>query len=182
MAVSKTSSFWLTEELSLTATGVVTTTTLDLGAYVDVGDQQGIAIESVDFIVQAYDTANGHYSNSLSGSVGANTTTQFQLSDLNPNGVIVSASTNSLIASGVLLLDFTNNLTSHSSDLYPDNYGKLDDARMVINDQLYFTGECLGAYAANHIFRVTVRIKARIVKLGMKDFMAIAVQSTASDN
>jgi len=35
---------------------------------------------------------------------------------------------------------------------------------------------------ANHTLQTTVRIRARIVKLSTKDWMAIAIQSTASDN
>jgi hypothetical protein len=179
MATSKTGSFYLSEELNISATGTVNTVTMDLGAYVDVGDQQAIAIEKVDFIVQAYDQVNDHYSNSLFGSVVANTSVQFQLSDLNPNGEIISASTNSLIASGCLNVDFTNFVTTSASDDFPDSYGKLDESRMVVNDMLYLTGETIGAYAANHEYRVTAIVKARIVKLGLKDWMSIAVTSTA---
>ena len=53
MATSKTSSFWLTEVVSLPLTAVTgdrAEGTIDLGAYVDVGDQQALAIEQVDII------------------------------------------------------------------------------------------------------------------------------------
>jgi len=42
-----------------------------------------------------------------------------------------------------------------------------------------FTGSAL---APNRSYWVTARIKARIVKLSQKDWMSIAIQSTASDN
>jgi len=48
MATSKTGSFWLTEEVTLDTVDTVVTGTIDLGAYVDVGDQQALAIESVE--------------------------------------------------------------------------------------------------------------------------------------
>jgi len=68
MATSKTSSFWLTESTELTAVGTRVQSTIDLGAYVDVGDQQAIAIEEVGMIIQAQDTTTGFYNNSLRGA------------------------------------------------------------------------------------------------------------------
>jgi len=182
MARSKTGSFWLTEELSLAAVGTIYQGTLDLGAYVDVGDQQAIAIEQVDFITQGYDTANNHYNNSLPGSVSANAAVTFQLSDLNPGTNFLAASDNALIGSGSLMWDDTNFIESSAADFYPDNFGKLDESRMVVNDSLYVVGFISSTYATNHEVRVTCRIKCRIVKLSTKDWMAIAIQSTASDN
>jgi len=68
------------------------------------------------------------------------------------------------------------------SDQYPDVYGKLDESRMVVNDQMYLVGETNNDFAGTGDILVTVRIKARIVKLSTKDWMAIAIQSTAADN
>jgi hypothetical protein len=71
---------------------------------------------------------------------------------------------------------------TNSTDLYPDNYGKgSDDGRYVVNDQLYITGR-ISSLAANQEGNVTVRVNASIVSLTAKDFMAIAIQSTAADN
>jgi len=182
MATSKTGSFWLTEEVSLAAVGTNYMGTLDLGAYVDVGDQQAIAIERVDFITQGYDTANNHYNNTLIGTVNANAAVVFQLTDLNPGTQIIAASDNSLIASGTFSLDDTNYIESSAADFFPDNFGKLDESRMVVNDSLYVTAFATTGYIADHEIRVTCRIKCRIVKLTTKDWMAIAIQSTASDN
>jgi len=182
MATSKTGSFWLTEEVSLAVPGTNYMGTLDLGAYVDVGDQQAIAIEQVDFITQGYDTANNHYNNTVAGSLAANAAIQFQLSDLNPGTNMLAASDNSLIASGTLSYDDTNFVESSAADFYPDSFGKLDESRMVVNDSLYVVAEASTSYQADHELRVTCRIKCRIVKLTTKDWMAIAIQSTASDN
>ena len=183
MATSKTGSFTLVERINgATATAGNTQGTIDLGAYVDVGDQQALAIESVDFILQAYDVANDIYNTALQGAASGDTTWDFQLTDLNPGTQIVSADENSLIASAVLMFDDSNNSSSIGPDLFPDNFGKLDEARMVVNDQLYFNMDASTATVANFQWRATVRIRCRIVKLSTKDWMAIAIQSTASDN
>jgi hypothetical protein len=88
-----------------------------------------------------------------------------------------------LVSSAQLVLD-TDGFLATSSDLYPDNYGKgSDDGRYVVNDQLYITAlsTALSAGVQNEI-NVTVRVNASIVSLTAKDFMAIAIQSTAADN
>ena len=65
--------------------------------------------------------------------------------------------------------------------MYPDNFGPaaLSEAFLVVNDQLFVTaGNDLSAVAANDLF-VTARVRARVVILSNKDWMAIAIQSTA---
>jgi len=182
MATSKTGSFWLTETVILAASsadGARVQGTIDLGAYVDVGDQQAISIEEVDFIWQRA----SDYGMDLSPLMAGNGSLGAQLSDLNPGTIFVRADDNSLIASGALNIDFTNNIGTVSSDFYPDIFGKLDQSRMVVNDSLYLVAGVDAAagtgLAADYC---TVRIKCRIVKLTSKDWMAIAIQSTASDN
>ena len=182
MAKSKTGSFWLTEELSLAAVDTIYQGTIDLGAYVDVGDQQALAVEQVDVIWQVLDTATDVINSGIGGAVVGNTAFDVQVTDLNPSGVIVRADDNTLIASGSMNLDDTNNVLSFGPDLYPDTFGKLDESRMVVNDNLYCVATSSNAIAAAHSLLATVRIKARIVKLSTKDWMAIAIQSTAADN
>jgi len=183
MATSKTGSFWLTEVMTLTAVDVPVAATIDLGAYVDVGDQQALAVEEVDFIYQIHNTVADTYSSAFQVGFAGDAAVDVQLSDLNPGTSIIRADDNNLLASGSLLFDDTNNVTSVGPDLYPDTFGKLDNARMVVNDQLYLVGETrVSDFNANYELVVTARIKARIVKLSTKDWMAIAIQSTASDN
>jgi len=183
MATSKTASFWLTESTELTALGARVQSTIDLGAYVDVGDQQAIAIEQVDMIIQAQDVSTGTYTNSLRGAATGVTNWGFQLLDLNPGSNYVRADDNSLIASGVVYLDDPNGIVSIGPDLFPDTFGKIDESRLVVNDSLYTVQSFDGsALAADRAYWVTVRVKCRIVKLSTKDWMAIAIQSTASDN
>ena len=67
--------------------------------------------------------------------------------------------------------------------MYPDNFGPaaLSEAFMVVNDTLYLVGGIDGQATVDDVY-ITARIKCRVVKLSNKDFMAIAIQSTASDN
>ena len=184
MATAKTGSFYLTETVTLaggSTTGARAQGTIDLGAYVNVATGQAVAIESVDFVYQSGTGFSGNPEQMLT-SAGSFTV---QLTDLNPGSVFVRADNQSLIASGTLAIDQPNNIASQSSDLYPDNFGPsaLSEAFMVVNDSLYLVAGVDGATvtAANDL-SVTARIKARIVKLSNKDWVAIAIQSTASDN
>ena len=183
MATAKTGSFYLTETVQLAAgalNGARSQGTVDLGAYVNVATGQALAIESVDFITQ-----NGsNYDSNVEGMVSANGTIGFQLSDLNPGTAFVRADDQSLVASGALNIDQANNIASHSNDFYPDNFGPaaLSEAFMVVNDSLYLVAGVDGANVGAASQYVTARIRCRIVKLGQKDWVAIAIQSTASDN
>lgn len=175
MATKKTSMFTLTERLTISAAATDTFATIDLGSYVDVGDRQALQIHSVDFVFQGT-TA----SESPQVAMGGSALATVQLTDLNRGGLVFS-NDRALVASGSLNYD-TDAFLSNASDLYPDNFGKgSDDGRYVVNDQLYITGLST-AVASSKAVNVTVRVNASIVTLGAKDFMAIAIQSTAADN
>jgi hypothetical protein len=179
MATAKTGSFYLTETVTIpagSAAGTRFTGTVDLSAYVNVPTGQAIAIESVDFIHQAGTDFGGDVTVMLAGN-GAITT---QLTDLNPGTGFVRADNHSLVASGALIIDQANNIASHMSDLYPDNFGPaaLSEAFMVVNDSLYLQSGVDGS-ATFGVVSVTARIKCRVVKLAQKDWVAIAIQSTA---
>ena len=183
MATAKTGSFYLTETITLpggTLDGGRVQGTIDLGAYVNVATGQAVAVESVDFVHQGRATFSQNPANLLAG----NGTLSTQLTDLNPGTNFVRADNQSLIASSALILDVTQNIASHSADIYPDNFGPAaqSEAFMVVNDSLYLVaGNDGDAVAASDVF-ITARIKCRVVKLSSKDWMAIAIQSTASDN
>lgn len=182
MATAKTGSFYLTDTALLpagSAAGTRVQATIDLGAYVNVPTGQAIAIESVDFI---YQTADGNGSgNQLLAGDGA---IGVQLTDLNPSTTLLIADDQSLIASGCLNIDFSGNVVSHTSDLYPDNFGpaSLSEAFMVVNDTLYLVAGNNVAATGTQAVSVTARIRCRVVKLSQKDWMSIAIQQTASDN
>lgn len=174
MATKKTAIFTLTERVTISAASTDTFATIDLGSYVDVGDRQALQVHSVDFIFQGNTPAS-----STTGAMGATGFVRVQVTDLNRGG-LVFANDRALVASGNLEYD-TDGFLSTSTDMYPDNFGKgSDDGRFVVNDQLYITARSsvLGATTMN----ITVRVNASIVTLSSKDFMAIAIQSTAADN
>jgi hypothetical protein len=179
---AKTSTFYITERLSLAAgTNTQDEDTISLGAYVDVADRQGILVHGVDFVFQGRDTSNDAVT-----AFGNTSTSDFetivQLTDLN-RGALVFADDRALVASGSILYDSTGALYN-DADLYPDNFGptSAQGGRIVINDQMYVRARCIGTIAANTAQEVTVRIKCSVITLSQKDFMAIALQSTAADN
>ena len=182
MATAKTGSFYLTERVNLvnaSADGSRFQGSIDLGAYVNVATGQAIAIDQVDFIWQTPDGGSNP-----AGMVAGNASLGAQLTDLNPGTTFVFADDQALIASGSLSIDQSNNIATHTTDLYPDNFGptSLSEAFMVVNDSLYLVVGNDGAAIGGANISCTVRIRARVVKLSSKDWMAIAIQSTASDN
>ena len=176
MATKKTAMFTLTERLTITTAATDTTATIDLGAYVDVGDRQALQIHSVDYVFQGA-TANDQVASSLN----ADNSALIQVTDLNRGGMVF-ANDRALVSSAGLYKAAAGASLDHEADLYPDNYGKgSDDGRYVVNDALYITGRVTAAGVAADL-NVTVRVNASIVTLSNKDFMAIAIQSTAADN
>jgi hypothetical protein len=180
MATALTGSFYLTQTVTMpaaTASGIATQATIDLSAYVNVPTGQAISISSCDFIYQR--TAPfGQDANAMVAGSGA---ISVQLTDLNQGNLLVRADNQSLVASGNLNIDQPNNIATNDVDIYPDNFGPaaLSETFMVVNDTLYLTampsGTAIGAAAVN----VTARIRASVVKLSPKDWVSIAIQSTA---
>jgi len=182
MASSKTGSFYLTETVTIpvgSGAGNRVQGSIDLGAYVNVATGQAIAVEYVDFITQGGAT----YQVSANDFLTGNGAIGFQLTDLNPGGLFTRADNQSLIASGSLVIDDANNVVSQTVDLYPDNFGSaaLSESFMVVNDRMYLVAGN-DVEATKMDVYVTARIRCRVVKLGSKDWMAIAIQSTAADN
>ena len=184
MATAKTGSFYLTETVLLppgSVDGTRIVGTVDLSAYVNVATGQAVAIDQVDFIWQA----GNDFGNAVNSFVAGDGALTCQLMDLNPGTQFVRADNHSLIASGAINIDYSANLATMTTDLFPDNHGNasLSESFMVVNDQLYLTAgvDNTSTGAATNLF-ATARIRCRIVKLGTKDWMAIAIQSTASDN
>jgi hypothetical protein len=149
---------------------------MDIGSLVDVGDRQGLSIEQCDILHQVGTDFGGDVESMLAGN-GAITT---QVSDLNPGGVFVRADDVNLIASGSLNIE--TSIASNQGDFFPDTFGKYDEARTVVNDQLYVvTGPDFSDSSATVSIYVTVRLKCRIVTLTTKDWIALAITSVAND-
>jgi hypothetical protein len=180
MTKSMTGSFYLTETVTMAAgqaNGTRTQATMDLSAYINVPTGQALAIESVDFIVQR----DGDFGGAVTLFLAGNGSISTQLTDLNPGTNLVRADNQSLVASASLSIDQANNLSTAATDFYPDNFGpaSLSEAFLVVNDTLYLTtGNDAVAVGAGDLF-VTARVRCRVVKLSTKDWMAIAIQSTA---
>lgn len=175
MATKKTAPFTLTERITLPSTARVQDT-IDIASYVDVGDRQALLVHSVDYIVQGTDATED-----FATTLAANAEVNFQLLDLN-RGAFVFANDRALISSGRLLFGMAGNTLDMESDIYPDNFGKGSmEGRFVVNDQLYFQATTNAVAAAQEV-NITVRVTCSIVTLSQKDFMAIAIQSTAADN
>lgn len=183
MTKRMTGSFYLTETIGIAGASPAGTRiqgTIDLGAYVNVPTGQAVAVESVDFIYQ--DGAD--FSSAANLMLAGSGAIAVQLTDLNPGTVFVRADDQSLIASGSVNIDQPNNISSHMTDLYPDNFGPaaLSEAFLVVNDTLYLVaGNSVAAIAGSAVY-VTARIRCSVVKLSSKDWMALALQSVASDS
>jgi len=168
MAKAKTAPFWIAEAQVGISTSVESQT-IDIGAYVDPADSQGLEILSVDYIWD--ETTN------LPPSFTDQRATA-QLKD-NTNGDLVSPTNLHLISSGHLSVDAGSYLST-SSDVFPDrlNLGK-DGGRVVVNDSLEF---CVKGSATANNLRCTVRICARVITLTKKDYMTLALQTVADNN
>ena len=60
-------------------------------------------------------------------------------------------------------------------------FGSKDGVRLVVNDQLYLTGQST-AVGGSKAVNITARIKCHVRKLSNKDFVALTLQSVAADN
>jgi len=175
MATKKTAIFTLTERVTIDSAASDKFATFDLGSYVDVGDRQALQVHSVDYIFQSTQP-----SGFIPAAIGTTGVIHVQTTDLNRGG-LVFANDRALVSSATLNYD-TDGFLNMNTDLFPDNFGKgADDGRFVVNDTLYVTART-SALTSGESINVTVRVNASIVTLSQKDFMAIAIQSTAADN
>jgi hypothetical protein len=168
MARKKTNAFWLTASVTLTAATTYVQTTIPLGSYIDVAAKQAIAILEVDYISQ---------STTFSTNLAGDRIVDYQLTDLNRGDLVVATDT-ALISRGALAYDNSPPNFSNENALFPDSFGTLDEARMVVNDDIFFGAETTSVSGGDTI--ATVRIKAMVVSLSEKDFMALALTSVAS--
>tara|TARA_Y100001973_G_C5188690_1_gene329501 strand:+ start:154 stop:684 length:531 start_codon:yes stop_codon:yes gene_type:complete len=176
MTKKETSTFYLTERITITAGSTATTATVDLGSFIDVVSRQCLAVEAIDFMFQGT-TADER----ITTTVGNDADVFVQISDLNRGGTIQFVDDRALIASGTLTVNHSDNSYSNHTDLFPDIFGSKDGVRLVVNDQLYLTALST-AVASNKAVNVTVRIKCHVRKLTNKDFVALTLQSVAADN
>ena len=178
MAKAKTATFTISEEVTLaTVSPTDQSSALPIGSLIAVGDAQALEIEQVDFVIQGYDTTDDEYS-TLKEALNGDTDFNMQLMDAN-KGTLISAADNNLIASGA----FTSGTAGGglvSGDFFPDDF-RNDSGRFVVNDELYLVVRGSGTYTANHNCRISVRIKAKVVKLTTRDWMAISLETVQNE-
>lgn len=170
MARAKTAPFIITEVINAANTTSVQSGTLDLSAYVDPGDSQGVEIMAVDYIwFNAADNMPASHTNDFRAIA--------QLKD-NTNGNLVSYDNIHLVSSGSLYFD-SNNVVSNASDVYPDIlYISKDGGRVTVNDSMEI---CIKSSVGVPNLACAVRIQLRVISLTKKDYMTLALQ-TVSDN
>jgi hypothetical protein len=168
MATAKTAPFYLTAAVTLSDTNY-TQTTIPLGSYIDVASKQAIAILEVDYQAQALTTH--------SAGLPGDRIIDYQLTDISQTGLLRGDDV-SLISNGAMGYDNTPPNFSNENKLYPDSFGSLEAARMVVNDDLFFGATTSSVATAGNY--AIVRIKCQVVKLSEKDFMALALNTVAS--
>lgn len=169
MAKARSGKFQIRKTLDGMTTGT-TVAEIDLGAYVDPADAQGVELLAVDFIWHDAST-------NLPIDHTADFRAVAQLKD-NINGNIVGFENTHLVASAGLTYDVGAGVYN-TTDIFPDMlYLSKDGGRIVVNDVLEF---CMKGSTTVSDAACTVVIDARIVGLTKKDYMALALTTVASE-
>ncbi len=170
MARAKTAPFIITEVISAASTTAIQSGILDLSAYVDPGDSQGVEIMAVDYI---WFTQNDN----MPAFHSADFRAVSQLND-NTNGELIPYDNIHLVSSGSLYYD-SQNVVSNVSDVYPDIlYLSKDGGRVSVNDSMEI---CVASSASVANLACAIRIQMRVISLNKRDYMTLALQ-TVSDN
>lgn len=175
MAKAKTAIFTITEEVALPATATMTTATIPIGSLIDVGDAQALEVVSVDYVIQQYDGGYVPYNGMFSAAGGITA----QLLDKNESEFISAADNN--VISSMAFVQSAADALSHSADFYPDDFRGTDSGRFVVNDEMYILAEAAGSFASSQSARLTVRIRAKVVKLSTRDWMAISLETVQNE-
>lgn len=166
MSKAKTKEFVVAREIDVnSASGA--TELVDLSAYVDPGDNQGVEILAVDFLWYNKTTY-------LPMDTSTNFEAAVQLKD-NTEGALITPESIHLIASAGYS-NSASNVYRTESDVFPDTLP--GEGRVVVNDNLEIVADNSGNIGN---FACCVRITMRVVKLTKRDWMQIALQ-TVADN
>ncbi len=175
MAKAKTATFTITEQVI--GVGALTVGTISIGSLIDVGDAQALEVLEVDYIYQDWD-GGAYQPFGVNAPFTGDAAACVQLMDRNA-AELISAADNNLISSSNLNWDISS-ITSSSADFYPDDF-KTREGRFVVNDEMYVVMDTSGSFSQGHQLRVTLRIRARVVKLGTKDWMAISLETVQNE-
>lgn len=179
MAKAMTGVFTISTTLDLT-TAVYSTATIPIGSLIDVGDAQALEIEAVDYMFYNHDTANDTYE-PIGPSTPYNGDASFgaQVMDRNA-GTWLVPSDNNLISSAQVQYAKSPNQTTAAADFFPDDFQKTN-GRFVVNDEVYLTAYSNTAAVASQALSVTCRIRAKVVKLSTRDWMAISLETVQNE-
>ena len=179
MAKALTGTFTITAQVAHTGAGFLVTT-IPIGSLIDVGDAQALEIEEVDYITQSIKTTTGAVSAIAPGNpFSGDDSSGAQLMDRNV-GAFLLANDNNLISSGTMNFDYAN-IASNSSDFYPDDFQKTN-GRFVVNDEMYLVSNVsTGAFSGDQELNIAVRIRAKVVKLSTRDWMAISLETVQNE-
>ena len=171
MARNKTGPFFINHVLDIAGTTVAQTQNMDISAYVDAGDSQGLEIMSVDYI----------WYDSVTLLPIQNGVTVFQasvqLKDAATGGLVAYDNLH-LVSSGGIYYD-TAKSVSQDADIFPDQLMiSKTGGRVTVNDNLELVGKS-SASVAN--MAVCARIQCKVVNLSKRDYMTLALQ-TVADN
>ena len=183
MAKAMTGVFPITDQLLMTnadGANAYVTSTIPIGSLIDVGDAQALEILEVDYIYQNLDQSDGHYEAiHASAPYGGDAGFGAQLMDRNA-GTWLSAADNNLISSSQVIYDLNNGIHV-AADFFPDDFQKTN-GRFVVNDELYLTAyQSIAPASTNDDLAVVVRIRAKVVKLSTRDWMAISLETVQNE-
>ena len=182
MAKAMTGTFTITSTVAMTNGGGANnyeTVVIPIGSLIDVGDAQALEIESVDYVYLNEVAATGLIEPiHASAPFAADSAFGCQLTDRNL-GTWIDASDNNLISSSALWYD-TDGKHGGGSDFFPDDFQKTN-GRFVVNDELYATGFTTLAPTAGQILNISVRVRAKVVKLSTRDWMAISLETVQNE-
>jgi hypothetical protein len=167
MAKAKSGSFYIRREVDCSST-TPDVVTIDTSAYVDPADRQGIMVQSVDFIFYDSSTNIPFTTVSTDRGIGVQLLTG-AYTTLQPYDE------EDLVASGGYVVDGGGGVYN-AANLYPDVLGS-QDGRIVVDDNMSLIGAA-NAAAANA--KCAILIKAKVVTLTNKDYMALALQTVAN--
>ncbi|HIA02934.1 MAG TPA: hypothetical protein EYN66_13685 [Myxococcales bacterium] len=176
MAKAKTATFTITEQI-VAANTAVHVSTISIGSLIDVADAQALEVLEVDYIFQGWNGAQ-YVPFGINNPFTGDAAVCVQLMDRN-SAALISAADNNLISSSNLNWDDAG-ISSAAVDFYPDDF-KTRDGRFVVNDEMYVVMDSSGSLNQGTELRVTLRIRARVVKLGTKDWMAISLETVQNE-
>lgn len=169
MSKARSAPFTIATTLDMNATTNAVTNAVDLSAYVDPADRQGVEILAVDFIF--------HNSSTKLPIVSASDFQVMCQTKDNSAGDLLDFDNLHLVASAGFVNDGSAGQYM-AADIYPDVLMRGKGGRIVVNDSLEVVGK---ASASTANLAVTARITMQVVTLTNKDYMALAL-TTVADN